>query len=135
MKIPRDIVEQIFAQGRRESPNEACGYLTGTAGDVKKATPLTNVDRSPEHFSLDPCEQFTAVRQARAEGLEILAVYHTHPATPARPSTEDIRLAYDPAIVYVIVSLVPGRREANAFRIRQGTVTNETLIIEENVHG
>jgi len=135
MRIPKDIIKAILAQGEQESPNEACGYLTGTAGDVKKATPLTNVDRSPEHFSLDPREQFAALRQARAEGLEILAVYHTHPATPARPSAEDIRLAYDPAIVYVIVSLVPGRREANAFRICQGTVTNETLIIEENGHG
>lgn len=134
MKIPNEIIERIFAQGQREAPNEACGYLIGTAGEVKKAIPMTNVDGSPEHFSLDPREQFAALRQARAEGLEILAVYHTHPATPARPSAEDIRLAYDPAIVYVIVSLVPDRREAKAFRIRQGTVTEETLIVEENGH-
>jgi len=131
MKIPREIIDTILAQGERETPNEACGYLAGTAGEVKKAIPLTNVDRSPKHFSLDPREQFAALRQVRAEGLEILAVYHTHPATPARMSAEDIRLAYDPAIVYVIVSLVPGRREAKAFRIRQGTVTDETLVVED----
>ncbi len=131
MKIPRDISDAILAQGERESPNEACGYLAGTAGEVKKAIPMTNVDRSPEHFSLDPREQFAALRHVRAEGLEILAVYHTHPASPARPSAEDIRLAYDPAIIYAIVSLIPGQREAKAFRIRQGTVTDETLIIED----
>jgi anaerobic sulfite reductase subunit C len=131
MRIPKEIIETILAQGERESPNEACGYLIGTAGEVKKAIPMTNVDRSSEHFSLDPREQFAAMRQARTEGLEILAVYHTHPASPARPSAEDIRLAYDPAIVYVIVSLVSGKREAKAFRIRQGTVTSETLVLEE----
>jgi sulfite reductase (ferredoxin) len=131
MKIPRDIVEKIFAQGHREAPNEACGYLAGQDGRVVKAIPLTNVDHSPEHFSLDPKEQFAAVRQLRAEGLAILAVYHTHPATPARPSAEDIRLAYDPGMIYVIASLQRGKPDIQAFRIRQGEVTNETLVVED----
>ena len=135
MKMPKEIVEKIFVQGLREAPNEACGYLAGTGGTVVKAIALTNVDHSPEHFSLDPKEQFAAVRQLRAEGLEILAVYHTHPETPARPSEEDIRLAYDPSVIYVIASLLQGGRDIRAFRIRQGTVANETLVIEENVHG
>jgi len=130
MKIPKDIVEQIFAQGRKESPQEACGYLAGNDGTAVKAVALTNADHSPEHFSLDPKEQFAAVRQLRAEGLQVLAVYHTHPATPARPSEEDIRLAYDPNIIYVIASL-QGRQDVQAFRIRQGTVTHEELVIQE----
>ena len=130
MKISREIVAQIFAQGRRETPNEACGYLAGKDGRVVKALALTNVDHSPEHFSLDPKEQFAAVRQLRAEGLALLGVYHTHPATPARPSAEDIRLAYDPSTVYVIASLQPGGQDIRAFRIRQGEVADETLAIE-----
>ncbi len=131
MKIPKDIVEKIFAQGQREAPNEACGYLAGDDGRVVKTIPLTNADHSPEHFSLDPKEQFAAVRQLRGEGLQILAVYHTHPATPARPSAEDIRLAYDPSILYVIASLQQGKPDIRAFRIRQGEVTNETLVVED----
>ncbi|MHB9155809.1 MAG: Mov34/MPN/PAD-1 family protein, partial [Endomicrobiales bacterium] len=133
MKIPQEIVEQIYAQGEKESPNEACGYLIGAGGTAVKAIPLTNTDHSPEHFSLDPKEQFSAVRQTRAEGLEIMAVYHTHPGTPARPSAEDIRLAYDPAIVYVIASLVPGKRDIKAFHIRQGAVTPKELIMTQPV--
>jgi dissimilatory sulfite reductase (desulfoviridin) alpha/beta subunit len=133
MKISQDIVEDIFAQGRREAPNEACGYLAGNDSTVVKALALTNVDHSPEHFSVDPKEQFAAVRRLRAEGLAILGVYHTHPETPARPSAEDIRLACDSAIIYVIASLQQDGRDIRAFRIRQGVVTNETLVIEENV--
>ncbi len=131
MRIPKDIVEQIFAQGHREAPNEACGYLAGTDGTAVKAIALTNVDHSPEHFSLDPQEQFAAARQLRGESLAVLAVYHTHPQTPARPSAEDIRLAYDPSTIYVIASLQPGGPDIRAFRIRQGTVTDEALEIEE----
>jgi proteasome lid subunit RPN8/RPN11 len=131
MKIPREIIEEILAQGLREAPNEACGYLAGHDGTVVKALALTNVDHCPEHFALDPKEQFAALRQSRTEGLAILAVYHTHPASPARPSAEDIRLAYDPAITYVIASLLPDQREVRAFRIRAGTVTEEPLVVAQ----
>ncbi len=134
MKIPKDIVDVIFAQGEKETPNEACGYLAGRDGVVAKAIPLTNADHSPDHFSLDPREQFAIIRRLRADGLEAVAVYHTHPASPARPSAEDIRLAYDPAILYVIASL-QGRHDIQAFHICQGRVTPEPILIEENHHG
>jgi proteasome lid subunit RPN8/RPN11 len=133
MKIKKSLTDYIFSHGRREAPLEACGYLLGKDAIVASVLPLTNIDHSPEHFSLDPKEQFSAVRQARAEGLEILAVYHTHPASPARPSEEDIKLAYDPNIVYVIASLAPETKAIKAFRIIKGLVTEEKLIIEEQI--
>lgn len=135
MRISKNVIESIFAQGLSEAPNEACGYLADNDGTAVKTIALTNADHSPEHFALDPKEQFAAVRQLRAEGLAILAVYHTHPQTPARPSAEDIRLARDPAILYVIASLLPNRQEVRAFRIRQGEVAEELLVIEENSRG
>jgi proteasome lid subunit RPN8/RPN11 len=61
MKMPRDIIDIIFAQGVKEAPNEACGYLAGRDETVAKMIPLTNADHSPEHFSLDPREQFAVV--------------------------------------------------------------------------
>jgi proteasome lid subunit RPN8/RPN11 len=54
---------------------------------------------------MEPKEQFTVVKDIRLSGLEMLAIYHTHPTTPARLSAEDIRLALTPAVTYVIVSL------------------------------
>ena len=119
-------MEEIYAQGLREKPLEACGYLAGQNGTVEKYYPLTNVDKSPEHFSLDPREQFAAVKDARQQGWQILAVAHTHPASPARPSAEDIRLAYDPNILYIIYSLLEPAA-IKAFRIQQGQVTEEEL--------
>jgi [CysO sulfur-carrier protein]-S-L-cysteine hydrolase len=133
MKIPRDVVDIVFVQGEKEAPNEACGYLAGRGGAVVKAIPLTNADHSPDHFSLDPREQFAIVRRLRTDGLEVLAVYHSHPASPARPSVEDIRLAYDPDILYVIASL-QGVKDIRAFRIREGSIVSEPILIEENPH-
>lgn len=133
MRIPGKIVNRIFEQGENEKPFEACGYLAGKEGSVTKYFPMTNRDRSREHFSLEPQEQFSVIRQVRNAGLELLAVYHTHPETPARPSEEDLRLAFDPEIVYLIASLVPERREIKGFKINRGQITEEELIIEGKI--
>lgn len=127
IKIDRNLVQEIFEQGKRELPNEACGYLAGKEGLVQKRIEMTNVDQSPEHFSFDPKEQFAAVKEARAEGLTLISVYHTHPVTPARPSEEDIRLAYDPDISYIIASL--SEDSIKSFKIKGGEVTPEELQI------
>lgn len=125
MKIPQKIVDEIFDQAREETPLEACGYLAGTGDMVQARYPMTNIDQSEEHFSFDPKEQFAAVKQARAAGLSLLAVYHSHPASPARPSEEDIRLAYDPQMLYIIASLQDFY--IKAFRISEGKVAEELL--------
>ncbi len=90
-------------------PNESCGLLAGTVeGEVKTVTKiylLTNIDASNEHFSMDPKEQFAALKDARANGVGIIGNFHSHPESPSRPSEEDKRLAYDPNIEYLILSL------------------------------
>jgi [CysO sulfur-carrier protein]-S-L-cysteine hydrolase len=127
--IKKDIINQIFSHAKSELPNEACGYLAGTNGVVTLAYNLTNIDHSPEHFSFDPAEQFKTVKDARNKGLEILANYHSHPSTPARPSVEDIRLAYDPNISYVIISLANSEPGIKSFKIKDGKVDSEDIKI------
>jgi len=127
IQIPTYIVEGIIAQAINELPNEACGLLGGRNNQVVKQFLLTNIDRSPEHFSFDPAEQFQVLRSARADELEIIANYHSHPETPSRPSEEDIRLAYDPNILYLIVSLAAEVPVLKAFSIQNGVSTEVTI--------
>lgn len=135
LRISAEIVAAIMAHGRREMPNEACGYLAaGPDGVVRRHFELTNLDHAPDHFSMNPAEQFAAIRQMREQGLQVAAVYHSHPETPARPSEEDIRLALDPTMLYLIVSLLPSCPEpVRGFRISQGEVREEEVaIVAEN---
>lgn len=116
-------------------PYEACGLLGGISENgikyVRKAYFLTNVDNSPEHFSMDPKEQFAALKDMRVNGWELLGNFHSHPATPSRPSEEDKRLAFDPNASYMIVSLVDEHNIAiNSFHISKDVVRKEELIIE-----
>ena len=129
IQIPVQIIDELFDHARQGLPEEVCGYLAGTDSQVVEHFRLTNIDHSNEHFSFDPKEQFQVVREARKAGLEILANYHSHPETPARPSLEDIRLAYDPNISYVIVSLAAEIPDIKAFRIKNGEVKKEEIQI------
>ena len=129
LQIPKQIVNDLFDHAKNGLPEEVCGYLAGIGREVTKQFRLTNIDHSNEHFSFDPKEQFQVVREARKEGLEILANYHSHPETPARPSEEDIRLAFDPNISYVIVSLAEKLPDIKSFRIKDGKVEKEEIRI------
>lgn len=115
IKIPRNIVDAMIRQAYDELPNETCGLLTGLDNVVQTRYVMTNMDHSPEHFSFDPQEQFNVLKNARRNGEKIIANFHSHPETPARPSDEDIRLANDPNIIYIIISLAEDTPVVNAF--------------------
>ena len=105
LKIPNNIFEQILHEANAQLPIEACGILAGTDGQVEKYYKMTNADESRVHFKLLPDEQFEVIKDIRAAGTRMLAIYHSHPDTPARLSQEDIRLALTPGVVYLILSL------------------------------
>ena len=92
---------------------------------------LRNVDESREHFSMDPAEQLAAIKDIRQKKGVLLGNFHSHPESPSRPSQEDIRLAYDPKMNYLILSLMnPEELVLNSFHIEKGEVTKEELVIE-----
>jgi proteasome lid subunit RPN8/RPN11 len=128
MKVEKSVIETMINHALQHSPIEACGYLAGNGDRVTYAIPLRNVDASEEHYSLDAKEQFETVRDLRKRNLRLMAVYHSHPRSPARMSEEDIRLAYDPDISYVIVSL-DGSTTVKSFRLRNSVAEEEILEI------
>ena len=133
--------DSIVAHAQKHAPLEACGLIgrsrheTGPSGDteirtVEKVYLLTNTDASAEHFSMDPNEQFAAVKDMRSRGIGLLGNFHSHPATPSRPSEEDKRLAYDTSASYLILSLAGEEPVLNSFRIDgDKNVTKEELTI------
>ena len=137
MKIPQNVIEELIAQAQKDAPDESCGYLLGiispsTGGGQGEALVtenywMENTDHSPEHFSFAPKDQFAALRYAREKGLRILANWHSHPASPSRPSQEDLRLANDPTIRYAILSLLDGEPKLNSFKILNGEVVDKEV--------
>lgn len=135
IKISKDDYTKILEHAKKCLPEEACGLIAGEISDgdkiIRKVYLLTNTDHSNEHFSLDPKEQLSAIKDMRAGGLVPLGNWHSHPESPSRPSEEDKRLAFDKKASYLILSLM--NRDApvlNSFHIDGDTATNEGLVIE-----
>ena len=130
MTIPRQVIDELIEQARRDAPDESCGYLLGERTDegdvVTENYWMENIDHSPEHFAFAPKDQFAALKYARNKGLKILANWHSHPASPSRPSQEDLRLANDPTIRYAILSLHQGIH-LNSFKILGGEVVDKEV--------
>ena len=132
LEIPNTIFQQMVAQAKALAPVEDCGILAGSSGKVEKLYQMTNTDNSSTHYMMDPKEQFAAVKDIRSAGLEMLAIYHSHPETLARPSAEDIRLALTPDVIYLIVSLQDAKAPAvKGLLIEDGTVTEVPVKIME----
>ena len=127
MKIPQNIIDELIEQAEKDAPDESCGYLLGIGDEVTENYWMENIDHSPEHFSFAPKDQFAALRYAREKGLKILANWHSHPASPSRPSQEDLRLANDSSIRYAILSLLDGEPKLNSFKILNGEVVDKEI--------
>ena len=133
LEIPSNIFGRMVEQAKAEAPVETCGILAGSDGKVEKLYKMINADKSCDHFMMEPKEQFPVVKDIRSAGLKMLAIYHSHPQTPARPSAEDIRLAFTPDVIYVIVSVQDAKRpNVKGFLIEDDMVTEVPVrILEE----
>ncbi len=124
MVVPAATRRALEEHARSEKPNEACGLLLLRDGVAERYVPGENLAASPYRFELktDPEVWFL-----EDEGYE-LAVFHSHPASPPRPSRTDVEnIGLWVGRPYVILSLASG--ELAAWRIADGRI--EPLSLDE----
>lgn len=121
--LPEELAAQILAHAQLGYPEEVCGLVAGRSGCATEVHPGRNISPTPRvAYELD---HDTLARMIDFEdaGLELVAIYHSHPAGPEVPSATDIARAAYPDAVYLIVSLAePTRPVMRGFRIVEGRV-------------
>lgn len=130
LEVSRAQTDAIIAHAEAEFPNECCGLLAGRAGRVERVYRGTNVDHSPYTYLMDPREQLEAFKAMEADGLDLVAIYHSHTRSPAYPSKTDVAKTYYPDAFHLIVSLQDRRAPMlRAFRITNAQIVEESVII------
>jgi [CysO sulfur-carrier protein]-S-L-cysteine hydrolase len=130
LELRQDQLERLLAHVQAEAPNEACGLLVGRGSTVERAYPMENAEHSRSAYRLHPEEQYRVFMDMEESGQEMVAIYHSHPHSPAYPSPRDVNLAFYPEVVYLIVSLMePGHPVWRAFRIQEGEITEEQVTV------
>jgi proteasome lid subunit RPN8/RPN11 len=106
VQVVRRVLDDLTGHASDAAPGECCGLLIGTPARVVAAARAANLAGHDTRYLIDPADHFAAIRRARAAGLQVVGAYHSHPATPARPSASDLQEAL-PDFLYFIVSLAP----------------------------
>lgn len=113
--------DDMLRQLRDAYPLEACGIMAGLDGRVRRLYAVENRLRSPVAYEMEPRQQIAAMLDLEKAGLEMLAIYHSHPKGPQTPSPTDVAQSYYPGVAYVIVSLADRRQPSiRAFIISEG---------------
>src|SRR5687767_2186444 len=88
--IPANVVRDMLEHAREEAPRECCGLLVGKPEYVMRSVRARNLDATATRYLIDPEDHFAAIRSARAEGLEVMGAYHSHPLSAPMPSPTDV---------------------------------------------
>ena len=122
LQLRREHVDAMIAHARETAPEECCGLIGGIS-ETRAVTlyRLRNVTPHPESaYEAAPEDLFTAQRQMRERGEDLLAIYHSHPrASEPSPSETDVRLAYYPTAKYLIIGLAGSEAVIKAFSISE----------------
>ena len=111
--ISDELLEGIREHGKKAYPNECCGVLLGRIEDSRKSVvelrpmEIRREDSPRNRYLISSRDLLEAEKAARARGLDIVGVYHSHPDHPARPSEFDREHAF-PWYSYIIVSVRGG---------------------------
>src|SRR6185295_5628144 len=115
-------LNEIVAHAREARPHECCGLIGGDLdGPTRTIYRMRNVASDAlVTYEAAPEDLFAAQRAMRERGEQLLAIYHSHPrAKDPEPSATDVRLAYYPSAVYLIVGLGADEPCVRAFRISE----------------
>jgi proteasome lid subunit RPN8/RPN11 len=103
----------MVEHARATFPNECCGAMLGTLeGDQKTVTvaaPLENAHQGPQsaRYDIRPEDLLAAEREARAKGLDLIGIYHSHPDCDAYFSETDLKNSC-PWYSFVVLSIRKG---------------------------
>jgi proteasome lid subunit RPN8/RPN11 len=119
------------AHVRACAPLEACGLLAGKDGAVSRVFLIANQVKSPERFRMEPVEQVRALYWMDTNGLDLIAIFHSHPTGPEVLSKTDIsEAAYEVVQIILSPSSLPEEAwQAHAFWIENGRLYNVELEI------
>ena len=136
IRIPRRLINQILDLSQQSPSNEICGLLSSQnsndSHEPVNCYPVANASTEPNHhYLMDPGQQIDAFRKMRERGEELYAIYHSHPQSPAYPSTEDLEKISYPEVLHIIISMsTAGTLQLKGFRVKTGSITAIDIAVE-----
>jgi [CysO sulfur-carrier protein]-S-L-cysteine hydrolase len=114
-------IERLSSLARDSLPNESCALLLGNNTNkdneiqLIETLSMKNSDASPTtRFSIDSQELINGYLRAEKMGLNVVGIFHSHPAPPIPSSTDKIFMEINP-VVWLIYSTLTNESRAYIF--------------------
>ena len=129
--LERHHLDEMVAHCLACFPEEGCGLLVGdgSAGRVVEVCPTANLAASAQVYTVDPRAHLRIDREAEEKGLSVIGVFPSHPHPDPYPSPTDVAQAPDPGWHYVLVSLRHEQASTRSFRIVDGNISEEAVVV------
>src|SRR5688500_1492326 len=96
VEVTKACLEDMTAHAERSFPEECCGAMLGIDRDdgVREVVQVFPAENTKDHnrtrrYLIEPTVLLAAEKTARAAGLDVVGIYHSHPNHPSRPSEFD----------------------------------------------
>lgn len=132
LRLPVRVYTELVGHCLGGLPDEACGLLAGDPESTEATVcyPTRNAAASARTYEVDSRDVLRATRDAESRGLELVGVFHSHTHTDPYPSPTDVAQAPDPSWHYVLVSLRDESPTLRSFRIVDGKIDEEPVVLE-----
>ena len=129
LKIHQAHLDQMQAEVLLQDPEEACGILGGKDCESAAVYPAENILHSPTRFRMDASRQLEIFLALEDADLDLMAIYHSHPAGPGYPSATDIAEAYYPEAASLIWSPEGSNWRCRAYLIEGNSVSEIPILV------
>jgi proteasome lid subunit RPN8/RPN11 len=127
--IDAQVLDDVASHFRDSAPDECCGMLFGRQRAIVAARRARNISKDPRRrYLIDPADHFAAIRDARADGLDVVGFYHSHPASPPLPSATDLAEASYPDCLYLIVGFGETRPSFGLYSLTPGNFQTQPFV-------
>ena len=112
-------INKLVYFANKSLPNESCALLLGNYNNeneikVIDSLAMRNSDESPTSFRIESQELINGYLTAEKMNLNVVGIFHSHPAPPMPSSTDKIFMEINP-VVWLIYSTLINQSRAYIF--------------------
>ncbi len=131
LHLSRSLLDAAIAHARAVLPNECCGLLAGSAdGRVTRHFPIRNDLASSTEYLTNARDLLDALKASRADDIEVLVIYHSHPASAAIPSKTDLENnTWGETAMHVIVGLASNQATVRGWWLGENRFQEAEIVV------
>ncbi len=132
--LSETILATLVAHAKHSYPYESVALLAGRIeGTIAYATNTylpENIEQSAVSFTVDPIVLFDIYTDIEKKHLELVAIYHTHPA-PAKPSGMDLSYMEVNSCIWLISNTSTPDKPKGYLLLKDGSLKTISVKIEK----